>query len=144
MKRPICAQEARQLNPVVLAFVGDAVYSLYVRERLVCDCEGTAADFQRTAARVVSAEGQSRFLDELMPLFTEEENDIFRRGRNAKKATKSKHASVADYNRSTGFEAVLGYLYLTGNDERIAQLLAAADESVFATQSVPTGFKPSR
>ena len=144
MKRPICAQEARQLNPVVLAFVGDAVYSLYVRERLVCDCEGTAADFQRTAARVVSAEGQSRFLDELLPLFTEEENDIFRRGRNAKKATKSKHASVADYNRSTGFEAVLGYLYLTGNEARVRELLANSLAEDYEIKETVTAFKPVR
>lgn len=144
MQRPITAQEARQLNPVVLAFVGDAVYSLYVRERMVCSGEGKAAEFQRAASRIVSAEGQSRFLDELLPLFTEEENEVFRRGRNAKKATKSKHASAADYNRSTGFEAVVGYLYLTGRDERLAELFSHADASLFAAEAAPTGFKPSR
>lgn len=144
MQRPISAQEARQLNPIVLAFVGDAVYSLYVRERMVCSGDGKASSFQRAASRIVSAEGQSKFLDALLPLFTEEENEILRRGKNAKKATKSKNASAADYNRSTGFEAVVGYLYLTGADERLAELFSHADPSLFAAEDAPTGFRPSR
>ena len=79
-------EEAKQLNPVVLAFVGDAVYSLYVREKLVFSGGGKAADFQRTASKVVSAHGQSELLEKLLPLFTEEEAEVFRRGRNAKKS----------------------------------------------------------
>ena len=118
-KLPLTKAEARQINPVVLAFVGDAVYSLYVRTRLTVTGEGRASEFQRTSSKVVSAKGQSEFLVELLPLFTEEEEEIFRRGRNAKKGAKSKSASAAEYNRSTGFEAVLGYLHLTGNSVRI-------------------------
>ena len=135
--------EAKQLNPVVLAFVGDAVYSLYVRERLVFTGGGKAGDFQRTASKVVSARGQSEFLDKLLPLFSEEENEIYRRGRNAKKATKSKNASAAEYNRSTGFEAVLGYLYVTGEKARIDELLSHADVDVFQGTQLQTPFKPS-
>ena len=116
-------REAMQLNPVTLAFVGDAVYSLYVRERLTLEVGGKSADLQRVAAKVVSAQGQSEFLDKVLPLFTEAEGDVFRRAKNAKKASKSKSASSLEYNRSTGFEAVLGYLYLTGNEERIKELL---------------------
>lgn len=99
---PISKTEAKQINPVTLAFLGDAVYSLWVRERLVLSREGKAADFQRAAAKVVSAKGQSEFLNTVLPLFTDEEEEIFRRGRNAKKATKSKNATAAEYNRSTG------------------------------------------
>lgn len=66
----------------------------------------------------------SAFLEKLLPVFNEEEAEVFRRGRNAKKATKSKNASVAEYNRSTGFEAVLGFLYLSGDVQRISELLA--------------------
>lgn len=135
-------QEARQLNPVTLAFVGDAVYSLYVRERLTLEVGGKSANLQRVAAKVVSAQGQSEFLDKVLPLFTEEEEDIFRRGRNAKKGTKSKSASHLEYNRSTGFEAVLGYLYLTGKDGRIKELLAKSDERDFAAIAVAQPFKP--
>ncbi|MDE7305754.1 MAG: Mini-ribonuclease 3 [Clostridia bacterium] len=119
----ISASRAANLSPVTLAFVGDAVYSLYVRERLVLSTDFKTGELQKLTSQEVSAHGQSLLLDKLQPLFTEEENEIFRRGRNAKKATKSKNASVAEYNRSTGFEAVLGYLYLTGNYKRIDELL---------------------
>ena len=135
-------REAMQLNPVTLAFVGDAVYSLYVRERLTLEVGGKSADLQRVASKVVSAQGQSEFLDKVMPLFTETEGDIFRRGRNAKKGAKSKSASNLEYNRSTGFEAVLGFLYLTGNDARIKELLGQSDERDFAAIAVAQPFKP--
>lgn len=135
--------EARQINPIVLAFVGDAVYSLYVRERLVRSGAGKASEFQRAASKIVSAEGQSEFLSILEPLLTEAETDVYKRGRNAKKATKSKNASAVAYNRSTGFEAVLGYLHLTGNEERIQQLLSHADETLFKAIKVAAAYKPS-
>jgi ribonuclease-3 family protein len=136
--------QAAQLNPVALAFVGDTVYSLYVRERLALSGCGKVAQLQRVAAQVVSAKGQSEFLDKLLPLFTEEEAEIFRRGKNAKKATKSKSASSLEYNRSTGLEAVLGYLYLTGQEARIKELLAVSDVESFAIKEVQTAFKPGR
>ena len=136
--------EAMQLNPVALAFVGDTVYSLYARERLALSGCGKVAQLQKVAAQVVSAKGQSAFLDKLIPLFNEEESDIFRRGKNAKKATKSKSATSLEYNRSTGLEAVLGYLYLTGQEERIKQLLAVSDVETFALQAETTPFKPGR
>ena len=135
-------REANQINPVTLAFLGDAVYSLYVRERLVLEVGGKSADLQRVAAKVVSAQGQSDFLDKVLPLFTEEEADIFRRGKNAKKNSKSKSASHLEYNRSTGFEAVLGFLYLTGKDERIKELLQKSDERDFKSIEVVKPFKP--
>lgn len=114
---------ARALSPVTLAFVGDAVYSLYVRERLVSEHDYSAGEMQKLTSKDVSAHGQSELLEKLILKFTEEEEDIYRRGRNAKKPTKSKNATVAEYNRSTGFEAVLGYLYLTGQYQRIDELL---------------------
>lgn len=116
-------QQAKQLSPVTLAFVGDAVYSLYIRSRLVLTADRCPAELQKLASKSVSAHGQSQLLATLEQRLTEEEHEIFLRGRNAKKATKSKNADVAEYNRSTGFEAVMGFLYLTGNDERIEQLL---------------------
>lgn len=141
-KEPLTKTEAKGLNPVVLAFVGDAVYSLYVRTRLVKSGEGKASEFQRAASKVVSAKGQSEFLNTLLPLLTEEEAEIFRRGRNAKKATKSKSASAAEYNRSTGFEAVLGFLYLTGEEARIETLLSAADDSLFHAEKAAKVYRP--
>ena len=114
---------ARNLSPVALAFVGDAVYSLYVREKLVLGTDFKTGTLQKLSSRQVSARGQSELIERLLPALTEEEADIFRRGRNAKKSTRSKHASVGEYNRSTGFEALIGYLYLTGRHERIEELL---------------------
>ena len=137
-------KEAAQISPVTLAFVGDAIYSLYVRERLTLENGGRVADLQRVAAKVVSAQGQSEFLEKLLPFYTETETDIFRRGKNAKKATKSKSASSLEYSRSTGFEAVLGYLYLTGNDARIRELLSKADDRDFAAIDAAKIFKPIR
>ncbi len=116
--------KARLISPVTLAFVGDAVYSLFVREREVLNADGKLALMQKRTSATVSAKGQSELLLKLEDKFTETEADVFRRGRNAKKGTKSKNASVADYNRSTGFEAVLGYLYLSGQYDRISFLLS--------------------
>lgn len=119
---PISIERARQMNPVVLAFVGDAVYTLLVREKLALSSGEKTGALNKRASEIVSAHGQSDLLEKVLPLLTEEEEEIYRRGRNAKKPTKSKNASVGEYVRSTGFEAVIGYLYLTGQTERIEKL----------------------
>lgn len=134
--------QAGQVNPVVLAFLGDAVFSLWVRERLVLSGGNSASAFQRTAGKLVSARGQSAFLERVLPLLTERETDIFKRGRNAKKGTKSKHASVAEYNRSTGFEAVLGYLHLIGDSARIETLMSSFKDEELHGESVDKPYKP--
>lgn len=141
-RKTVSKTEALQISPVTLAFVGDAVYSLYVRERLTLEVGGKASDLQRVATKVVSARGQSEFLDKLLPLLSEEEEGVFRRGKNAKKATKSKSASHLEYSRSTGFEAVLGYLYLTGHDVRIRELLSVGVE--YEKEETVKPFKPIR
>ena len=119
---PVEKTRAKQLNSVVLAFVGDAVYTLCVRTRLALESGEKTGELNRRTAERVSAHGQSEALEAILPRLTEEEADIYRRGRNAKKPTKSKNATVAEYVRSTGFEALLGYLYLTGQSERIEEL----------------------
>ena len=119
---PVPKERARQMNPVVLAFVGDAVYTLLVREELALSSGEKTGMLNKRASEIVSAHGQSELLERVLPLLTEEEEEIFRRGRNAKKPTKSKNATVAEYVRSTGFEAVMGYLYLTGQEARIEEL----------------------
>ncbi|MCX4385302.1 MAG: ribonuclease III, partial [Clostridia bacterium] len=93
-----------------------------VRERLALSLKYKTGELDRRTAQIVSAHGQSEALNKILPLMTEEEEEIFKRGRNAKKPTKSKNASVGEYVRSTGFEALLGYLYLTGQTERIEEL----------------------
>lgn len=124
----ISEDAARQLSPVTLAFVGDAVYSLYIRSKEVLCCDAKLAQLQKHTSDAVSAKGQSLLLNKIEKYFSPDEAEIFHRGRNAKKATKSKNASVTDYNRSTGFEAVLGYLYLSGNYERISQLIEGGEQ----------------
>ena len=135
---------AKQMSPVTLAFLGDAVYTLYVRERLVKTSGAKVGDLQRVSSKILSANAQSEFLECLLPLFTEEENDIFHRGRNAKKATKSKNSTPAQYNRSTGLEAVVGYLYVTGEMQRLEELFSVLDEEKFKAISQGAVFKPSR
>ncbi len=125
---PVDAERVKQMNPVVLAFVGDAAYTLFVRRRLALSSACKTGELNRLASLEVSAHGQSGRLEALLPLLTGEEAEIFRRGRNAKKPTKSKNASVADYVRSTGFEAVMGYLYLTGQFERIEALFFGGND----------------
>lgn len=124
---------ARLLSPVTLAFIGDAVYSLYVREKLVFIKDDKGSTLNKKTADIVRASAQANFIDEIFPLLTEGEIDIYKRARNTKKGTRAKSASVGEYNKATGFEALIGYLYLTGNIERLNFLLnykeSAKDEN---------------
>ena len=106
-------KKAVNLNPIVLAFVGDAVYSLFVRERLTFNFDHKTGELNKLAVSEVNASAQAEFVREILPILTEEETQIFKRARNAKKATKSKSATVIDYHLSTGFEALIGFLYIT-------------------------------
>ena len=126
---PVPAERVKQMNPVVLAFVGDAVFTLCVRERLALAYGYKTGELNRRAAELVSAHGQSEAVERILPLLTEEEAEIYHRGRNAKKPTKSKNASVQEYVRSTGLEALIGYLYLTGNNARMEELLFAEENA---------------
>ena len=116
-------KQAKQMNPVVLAFVGDAVYTLFTRTKAAMGSDKKANELNRESAEVVSAKAQAKRADALLEMLSENELAIFRRARNAKKSTRAKHASVSQYHKSTGFEAVLGYLYLTGNNERLNEIL---------------------
>ena len=111
------------LNPVVLAFVGDAVYSLYVREKLVTNKDESAFVLNKKSADLVCAVNQAKYIDVILPMLTEEELLVYKRARNTKKGTRAKNASVTEYNKSTGFEALIGFLYLTKQTERLKFLL---------------------
>ena len=125
---PVEKERAKQMSPVVLAFIGDAAYTLYVRQSLALGSGYKTGELNKRTSEVVSAHGQSERAERILPLLTEEEADIFRRGRNAKKPTRSKHASVTEYVRSTGFEALFGYLYLTGDTARLEQLFFGGND----------------
>lgn len=116
-------QKVNNMNPIVLAFVGDAVYSLFVREKLTCFSDYKVSELNKLATSEVKATAQAEFIKENINLLTDDELQIFKRARNAKKTTKAKNASVVEYNAATGLEAVLGYLYLTGNYNRLNYIL---------------------
>ena len=116
-------QRAKNMSPIVLAFIGDAVYSLFVRERAALTTDAKSGKLSELSGRTVSAKFQAKFVDEHLCDFTEEEADIFRRARNAKKPSRAKHSTVTEYNKSTGLEAVFGYLYLIGETDRLNYLL---------------------
>ena len=111
------------MNPVVLAYIGDAVYTLYTREKLAFCGDMKVSAMHTRASNEVRAAAQADLADKLLPVLTEEETDVYRRARNAKKGTRAKSASVAEYNKSTGLEALFGYLYITGEHERLNYLL---------------------
>ncbi len=112
-----------QLSSVTLAFIGDAVYSLFIREKLVFEKDDKGAVLNKKASQVVCAKAQAEYLEAIMPILTDEEIDVYKRARNTKKGTRAKSATVSEYNRATGFEALVGFLYLTGQNERLNFLL---------------------
>ena len=122
-------KSARLLSPITLAFVGDAVYTLFVREKLVFESDRAGCELNKRTSAVVKATAQAEFVRKIMPLLTEEEVEIFKRARNTKKNTRAKNASVSEYNASTGFEALIGYLYLIGDLDRLNFLLGEGNEN---------------
>ena len=126
LKTPICAEEALALHPMALAFVGDAVQSLYTRTRVTVGSTQKTGALHREVTQVVKAVSQAKEAQKLLPLFTDLEQDIFRRARNCKIQTSAKHADPAEYRRASGFEAVLGFLYLTGDSQRLDFFLSTS------------------
>ena len=120
--------ELQQYSPLTLAYIGDAAYELMVRTVLVRQGNAPVNKLHKQASSMVKAERQSEMIKTLEPMFTEEEEKIYKRGRNAKSATSAKNASIADYRRATGFEAVMGYLYLKGDYKRMIDLVRAGLE----------------
>ena len=110
------------LSPLSLAFVGDAVFSLEVRRRIVLDKSRPVGDLHKLAVKYVNAASQAQTIKNLLPVLSEEEETVFKRGRNAHTTHTPKNQSEGDYHYATGLEALFGYLYLTGNSERIEQL----------------------
>lgn len=120
------AKAAALTNPVVLAYMGDAVFELVVRQYLISLPSQKPHQLHRDATGLVSAKAQRRLLDKLQPLLSEEEADVVRRGRNAKSGSPPKNADVADYRQATGLECLIGYLYFEGKLDRIGELLKVA------------------
>ncbi len=110
------------LNPISLAYLGDAVYETLVREHLTLEGDRPPEQLHRLAINFVSANAQSVAAEKIIPILTDEELTAYKRGRNAKVSHIPKGASVAQYHSATGFEALFGYLYLTEQNERMREL----------------------
>ena len=120
------AKDTRELNPLQMAYIGDTVHDLYVRSLLLARGM-TVGRMHRQAVRMVSAHAQAKMLEAIEPELTDGEADVARRGRNAQaKHAAPKNADPADYSHATGLEALWGYLYLSGQTQRLDELMKAA------------------
>ena len=112
-------------SPLTLAYIGDDAYDLVIRTYLLGKGNMPVNKLNRMADGLVRAKAQSDMMDVIEPMLDEEEHAVYKRGRNAKSYTKAKNATVADYRRATGFEALMGYLYLQGRYVRMVELIRA-------------------
>ena len=117
------ARTAAQLNPLVLASVGDAAYSLYMRKHFVANHDFGAHALHENVAKYVKASAQADAFFRIEPMLTEEEQYIAKRGRNSHPGTVPKNADIMDYRTATALEAVFGYLFLTGQEDRLDSLI---------------------
>ncbi len=117
-----------EVSPLYLAYIGDAVYELYIRTMIAKDANIPVSKLHKTATSYVKAKAQSDTVHALMEFLTEEEIKIFKRGRNAKSATSAKNADIVDYRHATGFEALLGYLYFKKDFIRLEEILKKSFE----------------
>ncbi len=118
-------QEINKISLLGLAHVGDAVFELLTRTMLCREGHSAVQELHRLTVSYVKAPAQARAAEALLPLLTEAERDIYRRGRNAKVHSVPQHAEIAEYHAATGLEALFGWLYLQGRTERLAELFAA-------------------
>ena len=117
------ARDPGEYSPLALAYLGDAVYDLVIRSMVMNRGNMQVNKMHKKTASLVKAEAQANLYKLLEEELTEEEKSVYRRGRNAKSATMAKHATMRDYRMATGFEALMGYLYLTERFERMAELI---------------------
>ena len=116
-------QDIRTYSPLTLAYIGDGIYELVVRTVVVEQANRPSSELHKLTTQYVRAQAQAQMLLSLKDELTEEEADVAKRGRNAKPYTMAKNATRADYHKATGFEALLGYLYLTGQTKRMLELV---------------------
>ena len=114
--------KADEYSPLTLAFLGDGVYDLLVRESLVNKANRPAGELNRQKVAMVNCKAQAEYAELLMPRLTEKEISVYKRGRNAAPKCTPKNGSVADYHSATGLECLFGYLHVNGEKERIDEL----------------------
>ena len=125
-RAPLTEKELKTLQPIAMAFIGDTIFDAFLRSRLVAFTTLTPAGLHQAASKYANAGAQAQIMYRIEKILTEEEHEIFRRGRNAKSHTIPKNAKPYDYRMATAFECLLGYLYLSGQDARLMEVLEAA------------------
>lgn len=113
----------KEISPLSLAYIGDAVYEVYIRSYIMRDANMPVNKLHKAATSFVKAKAQSDIIMALSDRLTEEETAVYKRGRNAHSYTSAKNADIVDYRRATGFEALIGYLYLSGEKARLEELI---------------------
>ena len=122
--------ESSKYAPLTLAYIGDSVHTLFVRERVIGQSDKKVHELHILTSRYVKASAQAKAIHILLPELNEEEDAIYKRGRNAKSATVPKNAIVSDYRAATGFEALIGALYIDKKKERLNEILARSMEII--------------
>ena len=123
IKREKDILDVKMLSPLVWAYIGDSVYELFIRTKLVNNSNAKPHKLHIESIKYVKAKAQADILSKIENKLTEEEKDIVRRGRNTENHHVAKNSNVADYSRATAFEALIGYLYLSKQDERLQEIL---------------------
>lgn len=122
--------DLRTYSPLTFAYIGDAIFEMVIRTLIVERGQRAANTLHKHTTKIVCAGTQAAIADAIMEALTEEEQDIYRRGKNTKLHSSAKNASLSDYRKATGFEAVCGYLYLSGNTKRVVDLVRLAVEKL--------------
>ncbi|MBQ6807418.1 MAG: ribonuclease III [Lachnospiraceae bacterium] len=122
--------DIRTYSPLTLAYIGDAIYDLVIRTIVVERGNQSAKGLHKTTIEYVNAKVQAKMIDALEETLTEEELAVYHRGRNAKSYTSAKNASIIEYRKATGLEALMGYLYLKGETARMLMLIQTAFEKI--------------
>lgn len=124
-----------EYNSLVLAYIGDTIYDLYVRSRNIAAYpEKSANSLHRASIKFVCAHGQSEAVKHIEDLLSDQELAAYKRGRNTKSYTVPKNADVGEYRRATGFEALLGWLYVSGRSDRLEEILKISYEAILSQQ----------
>ncbi|MDO5478842.1 MAG: ribonuclease III domain-containing protein [Clostridia bacterium] len=123
-------ENVKSYSPLALAYIGDSVHTLYIRTRIMAAGDKKVNELHKICSRFVKAKAQSDAIHALLPILTEEEEAVYKRGRNAKSYTTAKNADVTTYRHATGFEALIGYLYLCKNNEQLNFLLDRSYEII--------------
>lgn len=122
--------DLKSYSPLTLAYIGDAIYEIIIRTRLVTEANTQVNKLHKRASSLVKAHTQAEMITSLLEELTEEEQQIYKRGRNAKSVTMAKNATMKDYRTATGFEALMGYLYLNQQSGRMLQLIEMGIQNV--------------